>query len=101
MSIEGVKAPRRLTLRELKTLGLETVTMVLQCSGNGRGLFPSKPSGTAWQVGAAGCVVFSGVPVRAVVDALGGVASGAVDMTGTVSAVRSRPPVAIGPRSLG
>jgi sulfite dehydrogenase len=81
--VEGVKSPRKLTVKELKTLGLETVTMVLQCSGNGRGLFPSKPSGTAWKVGAAGCVVFSGVPVRAVVDALGGVASGAVYMTGT------------------
>lgn len=83
VSVEGVKSPRKLTLKELKTLGLETVTMVLQCSGNGRGLFPSKPSGTAWQVGAAGCVVFSGVPVRAVVDALGGVTGGAVYMTGT------------------
>lgn len=81
--VEGVKAPRKLTVRELKTMGLETVTMVLQCSGNGRGLFPNKPSGTPWQVGAAGCVVFSGVPVRAVVEALGGVAGGAVYMTGT------------------
>lgn len=83
VSIEGVKSPRKLTVKELKTLGLETVTMVLQCSGNGRGLFPGKPSGTPWQVGAAGCVVFSGVPVRAVVETLGGVSSGAVYMTGT------------------
>lgn len=81
--VEGVNAPRKLTVGELKTMGLETVTMVLQCSGNGRGLFPNKPSGTPWQVGAAGCVVFSGVPVRAVVDALGGVVGGAVYMTGT------------------
>jgi DMSO/TMAO reductase YedYZ molybdopterin-dependent catalytic subunit len=83
ISIEGVKTPRKLTVRELKTMGLETVTMVLQCSGNGRGLFPSKPSGTAWQVGAAGCVVFSGVPVRTVVEALGGVSNGVPYMTGT------------------
>ena len=46
-----------LTLAELKTMGIETVAMVLQCSGNGRGFFPSKPSGTPWTVGAAGCVV--------------------------------------------
>ena len=57
VAIEGVKAPRTLTLRELKTLGVETTAMVLQCSGNGRGYFPSKPSGTPWQVGAAGCVI--------------------------------------------
>eukprot|EP01035_Chromulina_nebulosa_P006325 gene6325-8541_t len=73
ISIEGVGKPRKLTLRELKTLGLETVAMVLQCSGNGRGFFPSKPSGTPWTVGAAGCVVWSGVPVRVVAEALGGI----------------------------
>ena len=83
VSVAGVKNPRKLTVRELKTLGLETVTMVLQCSGNGRGFFPSKPSGTPWTVGAAGCVVWSGVPVRAVVEALGGMADGMRYMTGT------------------
>ena len=83
LGIEGVRNPRNFTLRELRTLGLETVAMVLQCSGNGRGFFPSKPSGTPWTVGAAGCVVWSGVPVRAVVEALGGTAGGVRFMTGT------------------
>lgn len=83
VQIEGVKKPAKLTVGELKKLGLETVTMVLQCSGNGRAFFPSKPSGTPWTVGAAGCVVWSGVPVRDVVKALGGVADGMVYMTGT------------------
>jgi sulfite dehydrogenase len=55
----------------------------LQCSGNGRGLFPVKASGTSWIVGAAGCVVWSGVPVRDLVEALGGVVDGMVYMTGT------------------
>ncbi len=81
--IEGVKSPRQLSVRELKTMGLETVAMVLQCSGNGRGFFPSKPSGTPWKVGAAGCVVWSGVPVRAVAEALGGMADGMRFMTGS------------------
>lgn len=83
ITIEGVKGARKLTVRDLKSMGLETVAMVLQCSGNGRGFFPSKPSGTPWTVGAAGCVVWSGVPVRAVVEALGGVSSGMRYMTGT------------------
>lgn len=83
VSLEGVKNPRKLSVRELKAMGLETVAMVLQCSGNGRGFFPSKPSGTAWTVGAAGCVVWSGVPVRAVVDALGGLQGALPFMTGT------------------
>ena len=83
LTLEGVKHPRTLTVGDLKTMGLETVAMVLQCSGNGRGLFTSKPSGTPWTVGAAGCVVWSGVPVRAVVQALGGVSPGMNYMTGT------------------
>jgi len=83
LQVTGVKQPRTLSLRELKTLGLETVTMVLQCSGNGRGFFPSKPSGTPWTVGAAGCVTWSGVPVRDVVQALGGLIDGVPYMTGT------------------
>lgn len=83
LKLEGVKNPRTLTVGDLKTMGLETVAMVLQCSGNGRGFFPSKPSGTGWKVGAAGCVIWSGVPVRAVVQALGGVSPGMNYMTST------------------
>lgn len=83
IAMNGVKSPRKLSLRELKTMGVETTAMVLQCSGNGRGYFPSKPSGTPWQVGAAGCVIWSGVPVRWVADALGGVSEGMKYMTGT------------------
>lgn len=83
LTLEGVKSPRALTLRELKSLGSETLPMVLQCSGNGRGFFPSKPAGTPWQVGAAGCVVWTGVPLRTVVEALGGVLDGMRFITGT------------------
>ena len=83
LSVEGVRQPRTLTVAELKGMGLETVAAVLQCSGNGRGYFADKPSGTKWTVGAAGCVMWSGVPVRSVVAALGGLAGGARFMTGT------------------
>lgn len=83
VSVEGVRNPRTLSLGELKTMGIETVAMVLQCSGNGRGFFPSKPSGTAWTVGAAGCVMWSGVPIRHVAEALGGVAPAMLWLTGT------------------
>lgn len=83
IQIEGVRRPRTLTVRELKALGEHSVVMVLQCSGNGRGYFPSKPSGTKWQVGASGCVMWTGVPVRAVIQALGGMSPGARFMTST------------------
>jgi sulfite dehydrogenase len=83
VAVEGVRNPRTLTVGELKSIGVGSVAMVLQCSGNGRGFFPHKPSGTKWTVGAAGCVLWSGAPVRAVVEALGGLAGGAKYMTGT------------------
>jgi len=97
VAIEGVKQSRRLTVGELKRMGIETTAMVLQCSGNGRGYFPSKPSGTPWQVGAAGCVVWSGVPVRRVAEALGGVADGMLFMTGTGG---EKLPAGLDPRSV-
>ncbi len=83
VAFAGVKQPRSLTLAELKSLGVETVACVLQCSGNGRGFFPHKPSGTPWTVGAAGCVFWSGVPLKTVVETLGGVADGMTFITGT------------------
>lgn len=83
VSIEGVAEPRTLTVGELKSMGVETVTMVLQCSGNGRAYFEHAPSGTPWQVGAAGNVMWTGVSLRNVVDALGGAADGANFITGT------------------
>jgi sulfite dehydrogenase len=97
VAIDGVKIPRTLTVGELKTMGLVTVAMVLQCSGNGRGYFPDKPSGTPWQVGAAGCVMWSGVPVKVVVEALGGVADGMKYMTSTGG---EKIPAGIDPKSV-
>ncbi len=83
LEVKGVGKPRSFTVAELKTLGLASVPVVLQCSGNGRAWFPSKPSGTQWSVGAAGCVIFSGVPVKALIEAVGGIEDGMVYMTST------------------
>ena len=83
VQIEGVTNPATLTVRELKQMGLETVPMVLQCSGNGRGFFGHKASGTQWTVGAAGCSFWTGVPVKTVVARLGGVKQGMRYMTST------------------
>ena len=83
VQIEGVAKPRTFSVAELKGLGLESVAVVLQCSGNGRAYFPHDPSGTQWTVGAAGCVVFTGVPVKAILEATGGMVDGMEYMTGT------------------
>ncbi|CAN5865629.1 sulfite oxidase [soil metagenome] len=83
LTVEGVGNPGTITVGELKALGMESIATVLQCSGNGRTFFQHEPSGSQWGVGAAACVVWSGVPVRRVVEALGGVVTSARYVTGT------------------
>ncbi|KAA1175770.1 sulfite oxidase [Marinobacter salinexigens] len=81
--IEGVKNPKTLTIGDLKEIGVSTVASVLQCSGNGRAFFPHGAGGTQWSVGAAGCILWTGVPLKDVVEALGGPVDGAMYITST------------------
>lgn len=97
VAVEGVRNPRTITVSELKRLGIVTIATVLQCSGNGRAFFPHKTSGTQWSVGAAGCVIWSGVPVATVAEAMGGVADGREFMTGTGG---EKIPAGIDPKSV-
>ena len=83
LRVEGVKNPKAMTLGELKQIGVATVASVLQCSGNGRAFFPHGAGGTQWSVGAAGCVMWTGVPLKDVVAALGGLADGVEYITST------------------
>lgn len=83
VSVEGVNNPGTMTVGDMKTVGVETVVCVLQCSGNGRAFFEHEASGSQWSVGAAGNVIWTGVPVRALVEAMGGVADGMNWLTGT------------------
>lgn len=81
LTVEGVAKPGAVTLRQLKGMGLATVATVLQCSGNGRAFYEHGPSGSQWGVGAAGCALWTGVPVRTVLQALGGVLDGMAYLT--------------------
>ena len=81
ISVSGVKNPKTFTLAQLQKLGHTTIATILQCSGNGRGFFAHKVRGSQWKTGAAACVLWTGVPVKAVVDACGGISSSAVFMT--------------------
>ena len=81
VSIKGVKNPKTFSLAQLKKLGHTTMATILQCSGNGRGFFAHEVRGSQWKTGAAACVVWTGVPMKVVVDACGGVDSDAVFMT--------------------
>ncbi|MAQ16935.1 MAG: sulfite oxidase [Sandaracinus sp.] len=83
VTLEGVGEARAVTVRELKQWGVATVATVVQCSGNGRQFFEHETSGSQWGVGAAGCAVWSGVPLRTVVEKLGGAADAARFLTST------------------
>jgi len=75
VSIYGVKNPKIFTLSQLQKLGHTTIATILQCSGNGRGFFEHKVRGSQWETGAAACVFWTGVPVKVVVDACGGISN--------------------------
>jgi len=81
--VDGVKHPGEIRVDALKRLGLTTIATVLQCSGNGRKYYKHDPTGSRWGVGAAGCVIWSGVPLRVVVEHFGGVTQGIRYLTTT------------------
>jgi len=81
IQIDGVASPRTFTLADLKAMPVETIGMVVQCSGNGRIFFSHAASGSQWEVGAAGCALWTGIRVGALVAALGGPVPGARFMT--------------------
>jgi DMSO/TMAO reductase YedYZ molybdopterin-dependent catalytic subunit/cytochrome c553 len=81
--VSGCAQEGSLTLADLKRMKSRTVATVLQCSGNGRDFFPHDPSGSQWGVGAAGCVLWTGVLVADIFEPLGGVKSGLSYLTAT------------------
>jgi DMSO/TMAO reductase YedYZ molybdopterin-dependent catalytic subunit/mono/diheme cytochrome c family protein len=83
IDMQGVERPGAITLRTLKTLGLDTEAVTLQCSGNGRAFFDHGPSGSPWATGAAGTALWTGVRLRDVWAHLGGVVDGARFLTAT------------------
>lgn len=96
----GVGAPGRVTLAALRRLGVHTVAAVLQCSGNGRRYFPHEPSGSPWGTGAAGCVLWTGVRLRDVVEAFGGVVTGMKYLTATGGETLPKLPEGVDPNQL-
>ncbi|PJX26908.1 hypothetical protein CAP48_03910 [Advenella sp. S44] len=83
VAFAGVAQPDAYTLAELQAMPTRTVATVLQCAENGRGLQKRPAIGTPWQTGAAGCVIWTGVPLTTVVHELGGVVPGSRFLTAT------------------
>ena len=72
LTIDGeVARPLQLTLSDLKKLPRAEATCVLQCAGNGRGLYSPALPGVQWRYGAAGNARWSGVRVRDVLESAG------------------------------
>lgn len=72
VSFEGMIArPRKISLRELKRKKSVSFHAVLECSGNGRGLFSPAVSGIQWKRGAVGNAEWTGVRFADVVKDLG------------------------------
>lgn len=83
LDVQGVADPGSVTLAVLKRMASVTVTMVLQCSGNGRAFFTHGPSGSPWATGAAACVMWTGVRVADVIASRGGPQPGSRFLTAT------------------
>lgn len=62
LQVEGeVGTPLTLTLDELRQLPQATVTMTLECAGNGRAFFEPSVAGIQWEKGAVGTARWTGV----------------------------------------
>lgn len=66
-----VDKPFTFEAKELLALPQSEVTMVLQCSGNGRTLYNPRPSGNPWKQGGVGNVTFRGVKLKTLLESKG------------------------------
>jgi sulfite oxidase len=72
LTVDGeVEKPLRLTRDDLRRMPRATVTCVLQCAGNGRGLYAPKVPGVQWKYGAVGNARWTGVRVKDLLDRAG------------------------------
>jgi DMSO/TMAO reductase YedYZ molybdopterin-dependent catalytic subunit len=72
LRIEGeVDRPITLTLDEIRRLGERTVTVLLECAGNGRVFLNPQAAGLLWDYGGVGTAEWTGVPLSAVLERAG------------------------------
>jgi DMSO/TMAO reductase YedYZ molybdopterin-dependent catalytic subunit len=80
LSVEGhVSRPQTLDLDHLRALPHTTVTVTMECAGNGRARLHPRPVSQPWLNEAVGTAAWTGVPLAAVLDEAG-VRAGAVDV---------------------
>jgi sulfite oxidase len=72
LTVDGqVERPLRLSASDLRRMPRTEVTCVLQCAGNGRGLFEPPVPGIQWKYGAVGNARWGGVRVKDILDRAG------------------------------
>lgn len=72
LSVDGlVRRPLALTWNEVRSMPARTVTVTLECAGNGRTLVSPLPPGHPWGLGAVSTAEFTGVPLREVLERAG------------------------------
>lgn len=72
LSVDGeVERPYTLSYDELRALPSRSLLVTLECAGNGRASLQPPASGEPWQYGAVSTAEWTGVPLKAVLDAAG------------------------------
>jgi len=66
-----VKKNKKLSVKNLKRRKTVSMHAVLECSGNGRGLFSPSVSGIQWKRGAVGNAEWTGTPLADIIQDLG------------------------------
>lgn len=75
----AVETPISISYAELQALPAKTLTIALECAGNGRKGMDPVPGGTAWGYGAVSIVEITGTPVSNVLRKAG-ISEGAVEV---------------------
>ncbi|MCM8749218.1 sulfite oxidase [Thermomicrobiaceae bacterium CFH 74404] len=72
LRVEGaVERALELSLEDVQQLPSRTITVTLECAGNGRTLLTPTPGGTPWRLGAVGTARFTGAPLSLLLDRAG------------------------------
>lgn len=67
----AVGRPLELDLSDLRALGMHSVTVTLECAGNGRGWLSPRPIGQPWLSGAVSTATWTGTRLASVLEAAG------------------------------
>jgi DMSO/TMAO reductase YedYZ molybdopterin-dependent catalytic subunit len=72
ISVRGaMRHPRSLSIAELRALPARTLTVTLECAGNGRSFLEPPAPGEQWGLGAVSTAEWTGVPLRSILEPCG------------------------------